>query len=158
MNYKLVMIIVACVAIIALAAYLLRGTQNAVQSATSTQSSANLQTTPASSQQSHAASSNAVLFNDTPYSQYSYLISSPSLSQQAQSALAGFKLVRTQLQNGSVEMNISLAASGQGNRVVLAPGYKMYIIEATFGDDGYGFDSSLGDDGFVVVNSTGYLA
>lgn len=110
----------------------------------------------ASSPQSQSGS-NAILFNSTPYAQYAYLISSPTLSQQAQSALAGFKLVRTTLQNGSVEMNISLSGSGQGNSVTLAPGYKMYLVEATFGDDGYGFDSSLGDDGFVIVNTTGYV-
>lgn len=153
----MVAVIVAAVAIVLAALSLSHGGQRASQGAAPVQGSSPAQTTATSSQQSSKTGANATLFSSTPYAPYSYLISGPNLSQQAQSALAGFKLVRTPLQNGSVEINVSLSGNGQGNSVVLAPGYKLYIVETTFGDDGYGFDSSLGDDGFVVVNSTGYI-
>ncbi len=101
--------------------------------------------------------STSVLFNSTGYAKYSYLISSANLSPQAQSALAGFKLSRNQLSNGTVELSISLDGSSQNSTVMLKPGYKMYIVETAFGDDGYSFDSSLGDDGFVMVDPNGYV-
>ena len=51
-----------------------------------------------------------------------------------------------------------LEGSGQSQSITLKPNYKLYIIETTFGDDGFHFDSSLGDDGFVIVNQNGYIA
>ena len=150
--------VVAAVVVLTLAAlFIFHVNQPASQGAAPLQGSSQAQTSAAPSQQVSKTGSNATLFSSAPYAQYSYLISGPNLSQQAQSALAGFKFTRTPMQNGSIEINISLSGSSQGNSVVLAPGYRMYIVEATFGDDGYGFDSSLGDDGFVIVNSTGYV-
>lgn len=157
MDSRLLIVAAAAVVVAIAALFLSNANQSTAQGAIAAQAGNQAKSTPASPQQSANPSSNAILFNSTPYVQYSYLISDPSLSQQAQSALAGFKLVRTPLQNGSVEINISLSANNQANSVILAPGYKMYVVETTFGDDGYGFDSSLGDDGFIIVNSTGYI-
>lgn len=157
MDSRLLIIAAVAVVVAIAALFVSNATQSPSQGPIATQGSNHGNTTTASSQQSANPNSNAILFNSTLYAQYSYLISDPVLSQQAQSALAGFKLVRTQLQNGSIEMNISKSGVLQPSSVILAPGYKMYIIETTFGDDGYGFDSSLADDGFVIVNSTGYI-
>ena len=107
--------------------------------------------------QQPAQSSNAILFNNTVYSHYAYLISGQYLSSQEKYVLTGFNISRTQDANGTVVVKISLSGSGQNQSVSVAPGDRLYFIEATMGDDGYGFDSSLGDDGFVMVNSTGYV-
>ncbi|MDE1768230.1 MAG: hypothetical protein KGH67_02015 [Candidatus Micrarchaeota archaeon] len=104
-----------------------------------------------------ATNSNATLFASSPYAQYAYLISNDTLSQQAHAALAGFNLSNTKLANGTRKITIALQGTSQNQMLMLRPGYKLYIIETTFGDDGYGFDSSLGDDGFVLVNNTGYI-
>ena len=72
--------------------------------------------------------------------------------------MAGFNLTAMVLQNSSTEIKLTLISTNQYQNIVLKPNYKLYIIETTFGDDGYSFDSSLGDDGFVVVDANGYVA
>jgi hypothetical protein len=51
-----------------------------------------------------------------------------------------------------------LVSSGASQVVTLDKGYSLYIIETSYGDDGIGSDYSLADDGFVVVNQSGYLS
>jgi hypothetical protein len=104
-----------------------------------------------------ATNSSRVLLSSTQYSQYAYQIYPGPLSQQAQSALAGFNVTTTVAQNGSTKISLALSGSNQYQYVSLKPGYKLYIIETAFGDDGYHFDSSLGDDGFVMVDQNGYI-
>lgn len=102
--------------------------------------------------------SSKLLFANTQYAPYSYLVYPGPLSQQAQAALAGFNLSSTTLQNSSARITLSLIGSNQQQTIVLKPDYKLYIIETTFGDDSFHFDSSLGDDGFVSVDPNGYVA
>lgn len=102
--------------------------------------------------------SSKVLFSSTPYSQYSYVVYPGPISSQAQAALTGFNLTSTPLQNSSTDIRLALIGTNQYQTLTLKPNYKLYIIETTFGDDGYHFDSSLGDDGFVVVDPKGYVA
>ena len=98
------------------------------------------------------------MFSSTPYYNYAYQVYPGPISQQAHSALAGFNITSSTLQNSSVKITISLLNTGQSQSVMLNSNYKFYIIETTFGDDGYGFDSSLSDDGFVAVTPSGYVA
>ncbi len=152
MNLKVTAIVLIAVAFASIVLFLHFSSPAPNQS-----SSSNTAYVPTSAQLQPSSNSSSVLFSSTQYYPYSYLISSSNLSSAAQSALAGFRLSRMQMQNGSVEVNISLSNGGQGNSVVLKPGYRLYVIEASFGDDGYGFDSSLGDDAFVMVNPNGYI-
>ena len=103
------------------------------------------------------SNSSQVLFASTQYALYSYQVYPGPVSQQAQTALAGFNLTVAQLQNSSTKIDISLVGTRQSQTILLKPNYKLYIIEATLGDDGYHFDSSLGDDGFVAVTPEGYI-
>lgn len=104
------------------------------------------------------ANSSKILLANTQYAPYSYLIYPGPISQQAHAALAGFNITTTMLQNSSTEIKLSLIGTDQYQSLILKPSYKLYIIETTFGDDGYHFDSSLGDDGFVIVDSGGYIS
>ncbi|MDE1869408.1 MAG: hypothetical protein KGH71_00280 [Candidatus Micrarchaeota archaeon] len=101
--------------------------------------------------------SNRTLFSNSPYSQFSYLVSSNALTYQAQAALAGFNLTKTQLANGSTEMKISVIGTNINQTVLLSPGYKEYVVETSFGEDNGNFDGSLADDGFVTVDQNGYV-
>ncbi len=105
-----------------------------------------------------AANSSKTLFSSTQYFPYAYQVYPGPTSQQAQAALAGFNITSAALQNSSTKITLSLLGSGQQQSMILKPGYKLYLIETTFGDDGFHFDSSLGDDGFVIVDQNGYLA
>ena len=116
------------------------------------------QATVASTPNQTTTNSSKTLFASTQYYPYSYAIYPSPISQQGQAALAGFNLTATPLQNGSTEIKLMLIGTNQYQSIVLKPNYKLYIIETTFGDDGYRFDSSLGDDGFVVVDPNGYVA
>lgn len=106
---------------------------------------------------SHTGSSSQVLFSSTPYFQYAYLISGSNLSQEAKAALTGFNMTSDFLSNGTEEIRVAIQGSGQNQTILLDSGYKLYIVETTFSDDSYGFDASLGDDGLVMVNQTGYV-
>lgn len=61
------------------------------------------------------------------------------------------------LANGSTELFIEEQRYGINQSITLASNDKLYFIETTFSEDGFGNDGSLSDDGFVVVNSKGYI-
>ncbi len=107
--------------------------------------------------QNQTANSSKVLFSGTPYYPYSYLVYPGPISSQAKAALAGFSLNQSQLRNSSSKVTITVTGTSQQQTLVLAPGYRLYLIETTMGDDGFNFDSSFGDDGFVVVDQNGYV-
>ena len=112
--------------------------------------------TPAAGQP--GPNSSKTLFASTQYAPYAYVVYPNPISQQAQAALAGFNLTTATLQNGSVGVTLTITGTNQHQSLTLKPNYRLYIIETTFGDDGFHFDSSFGDDGFVVVDQNGYLA
>jgi hypothetical protein len=113
------------------------------------------QQSAAQSQQSN--SSQKILFSSTPYYNYAYLISTANISNGAKAALSGFNLSETKLSNGTSEYKITLSATGASQVLYLKKGYNLYMIEASYGDDGLGNEYSISDDGFVVVNQSGYL-
>jgi hypothetical protein len=99
----------------------------------------------------------SLLFSNQPYAPYSYLIYPGTPSPQAQAALSGFNLSTTQLQNGSAMITLVFISTGSNQTVVVKPGYKLYFIETSMGDDSFGGESSLGDDGYVTVDPNGYV-
>ncbi|HUY70303.1 MAG TPA: hypothetical protein VMV00_01905 [Candidatus Baltobacteraceae bacterium] len=102
--------------------------------------------------------SGAGTFSSSQYAPYSYLISQSPLSQQARSALSGFRLASSPLTNGSTQYVLTYAATGTNQTIVLKPNYKLYFIETTFGDDPFGGETALGDDGYIVVDPAGNIA
>lgn len=150
MDIKMISIVLVLAMIVGIGAMLsmqggTQGSINATKAST---------TAPSSSGQN----TSKTLFADTQYAPYSYQIYPGPLSQQAQSALSGFNMTTTMLQGGSANVTLSLAGTNQSKSMILGQNYKLYIIETTFGDDGFHFDSSLGDDGFVIVDPNGYVA
>jgi hypothetical protein len=97
------------------------------------------------------------LFSSTQYYQYAYLIYPGPMSQQAQTALTGFNLTSAVLQNSTAKITLTVAGTNQSQSLMLKTNYKLYVIETTLSDDNFHFDSSLGDDGFVVVDPNGYI-
>jgi hypothetical protein len=100
----------------------------------------------------------SMLFSNQPYAPYSYLIYPGTPSSQAKAALSGFTISTTQLQNGSAMITLVIVSTGSNQTVILKPGYKLYFIETSMGDDSFGGESSLGDDGYVTVNPNGIVA
>lgn len=153
MNSKLV--VTAAVLIVAII-----GIAFIAMGATGTNKGSNSSPNPAlNSGGANASNTNTskVLFSTSQYAQYSYLISTDNLSQQAKAALSGYNLSTSILANGSRSITISLVGTSANQTIILKPGYKLYIVETTFGDDSFGRDSNLGDDGFLLVDPNGYI-
>lgn len=103
------------------------------------------------------SSQSAPLFSSEPYYSSSYLIAPGNLSQQSRTALDGYNMVVDRLANGYENITLSVGGTKASGVLALSPGSKLYIVETSFGDDGPGYDGSLADDGFVVVNQNGYV-
>ncbi|MDE1856929.1 MAG: hypothetical protein KGH98_02475 [Candidatus Micrarchaeota archaeon] len=156
MERKAIIGIVALVLVLSFAALAIGGHQGAsLQPINATANGAKQQGAQASGQ---PVSSSKTLLASTQYAAYSYQIYPGPLSQQAQSALAGFSMNATQLQNSSAKIRLTLTGTSQNQTLVLGPGHKLYIVETTFSDDAFNYDSSLGDDGFIVVDQNGYIS
>lgn len=112
---------------------------------------------PQTSTVGQTGNNSKILFANTQYAPYSYLAYPGQPSQQAKLALSGFNLTANQLLNGSAKISITIVGTTQSQSLLLMPNYKLYVIETTFGDDSLNFDSSYGDDGFVVVDPNGYI-
>lgn len=96
------------------------------------------------------------ILQSSQYAQFAYKIYPGTLDAQAQSALTGFTMHSSTLANGTAEMNLTV------NNIVVAKvlvpqGDSLYFIETAFGDDFSNYDSSLGDDGIILVNQAGYI-
>ncbi len=119
--------------------------------------SAQVNATKSLSNQNQTNQSSKVLFSSSQYAPYSYLISGGNISSQARAALSGFNMTSTSLKNGTRVIVLSVIGTSISKNFTLASGYKLYIIETSFGDDGLHYDASLGDDGFVVTDPNGYI-
>ncbi len=109
-------------------------------------------------QQANSSTTTApIAFATSQFAPYSYLISGNNLTYQAKDALVGYTMQKTAFSDGSVNITISVNGTNATQSVVVKPGYKLYVVETSFGDDGGGFDSSRADDGFVLVDPNGYL-
>ena len=99
----------------------------------------------------------------TPFSSFqfasaSYLISgNATLSASGKVATDDFNTTATQLANGSTEYSLRFDETGAVYNITVGRGGKLYYIDTNLADDMPGADTSLGDDGYAVVNSTGYI-
>lgn len=97
------------------------------------------------------------LFSATKYWSYAYLISgnaTPPASGRA--ATSDFHLADSALGNGSVEYTMTFSSTGAAYNVTVGPGEKLYYIDMTLADDSNNYESFPGDDGYAVVNASGY--
>jgi len=97
-------------------------------------------------------------FADQPYYQYSYLISGDTLTPDAQSALSGFQMTKTQQPDGVTDITLKAVKSGyRDQQYVLKPGEQLYFIERFLQDDDpvKNEDKNMKDDQGVVVDAQG---
>ncbi|MFA5106612.1 MAG: hypothetical protein WC506_06665 [Candidatus Micrarchaeia archaeon] len=101
---------------------------------------------------------NAVKLSDEPYAPYALQIAPGGLSDAAKRAMSGFGISQEQQADGSILVNLTVARTGQTSQVSLKPGYSLYIIETSYGDDPQpNGETSFGDDSFVIVDPSGYV-
>ena len=118
--------------------------------------SANLPSNSGTSNSSVANAGARELFKNSPYFYYSYLVWGNN-TQKSSVAMAGFSLYNKTLKNGTIELTLSAKNYGISKQINVSRSDSLYIIDTSLGEDFGSSDTSLADDGFVVVNSTGYV-
>jgi hypothetical protein len=98
------------------------------------------------------------LFNNSQYAPYAYMIY-PNVDQSAaaQVAISDFNMSIRNSPNDSVNLTMTFTDTGASYSVIVKPTDKLYFIDRNLGDDSAGRDGTGGDDGYILVNSTGYI-
>lgn len=98
------------------------------------------------------------LLSQSPYASYAYLISTDTLTPQAQQALSGFRVDQKTLSNGSVEYTLHAVNPAYQTQIYdVKPGQQLYFIDRLFNDDTQGQDKNARDDAAVIVDENGYI-
>jgi hypothetical protein len=105
-----------------------------------------------------AKTNSSLLFNDSQYAQYAYLISgNATLSAAGIAATADFNITHSKLQDGAAEYFLKARATGIVYNATVGPGSRLYFIDTNTADDYPTSDASTVDDGYAVVNASGYI-
>jgi len=95
------------------------------------------------------------LLSSQSYASYAFVVWPGTPTAAATAALTGLS-VTVHRQSGG--LSVSAAANGQPGASHFYPnGVRVYIVEASMGDDSGGSDYNLGDDGLVVTDSRGRI-
>jgi hypothetical protein len=90
-----------------------------------------------------------------PFASYAFRIWPGARNAAAQAALTGLSISIRQRGSG---ISVTAGVSGQPGTSRLYPtGARVYVVEASMGDDSGGSDYSLGDDGLVITDAQGRI-
>ncbi len=103
-----------------------------------------------------ATSSPGPTLASQPYAQYAYLVWPGKPSAVAQAALTGLS-VTVRSQAGGLMITASVNGQSTGSPHLYSGAARVYVVEATLGDDSGGSDYNLGDDGIVVTDAQGRI-
>ena len=148
-NTAAAAVVVVILALIAFGAYYLSQV-NSKPSPITTQQYTSVQTTAIASQAGTA-------FNSTSYFANSYLIYPGNLSSAAKKALGAYTFHVSAAANGSTILTLVYPHSVNNKTFSIPSGYRFYYIENSLGDDSAQEDLYPTDDGYAIVNASGYL-
>ena len=113
---------------------------------------------PANSPGAAGSSSSAPgpLLSSEPFASVAYRIWPGPVSSTARQALTGLTI---SVHNRGSGLAVTAAARGQGAAAthLYRGGMRVYVVEASLGDDSGNSDYSLGDDGLVVTDAHGRI-
>ena len=113
---------------------------------------------PANSPGAAGSSSSAPgpLLSSEPFASVAYRIWPGPVSSTARQALTGLAI---SVHNRGSGLAVTAAARGQGAAAthLYRGGMRVYVVEASLGDDSGNSDYSLGDDGLVVTDAQGRI-
>jgi hypothetical protein len=103
-----------------------------------------------------ARSGSGPLLSSEPYASAAFRVWPGPLSSAARLALTGLHL---SVRRDGAALAVTAGVNGQpaGPQRLYPGGAKVYVIEASLGDDSGNADYSLGDDGLVVTNGQGRI-
>lgn len=95
---------------------------------------------------------------DQSYAKSAYLVSSDTISPEAQRALAGFTVQKKTASDGGMDITLKATASGYSDMSYhLQKGQQLYFIDTDLNDDINGHEYGMYDDRAVVVDANGYI-
>jgi hypothetical protein len=102
-----------------------------------------------------AAASTGPLLATQPYAQYSYRVWPGTPDTTARAALTGLSV---SVHRQGPGISVAAGVSGQPGPARFYPqGARVYIVEASMGDDSGTSDYDMGDDGLIVTNAQGRI-
>lgn len=90
------------------------------------------------------------------YAQYSFQVWPGPRSAAANAALTGLSISVSRTSNG-IKVVAGVVGQPPSSPQVYAGGAKVYIVEASMGDDSNSADYNLGDDGVIVTDAQGRI-
>jgi hypothetical protein len=91
-----------------------------------------------------------------PFAQYAFAIWPGTQSVAAKAALTGLT-VRVQREASGLSITASVNGQKPGPAQFYRHGARVYVVEASMGDDSNSSDYNLGDDGLAVTDSQGRI-
>lgn len=114
-----------------------------------------------SSKTSNQSNFTPVLFNNSQYVSYAYMLYPKkevyTISTNAKIATSDFNYSFQDLTNGSVNLTLKFVDTHAVYSIILNRNYKFYYLDKNLADDNPTSDTSNNDDGYLIVNTTGYI-
>ena len=102
------------------------------------------------------SSSAGPLLSAEPYASYAFQVWPGTLSTAAKQALTGLA-VSVHRQSAGLSVTAGVVGQGPASPHVYRAGVRVYVVEASMGDDSGNSDFNIGDDGLVVTDSAGRI-
>ena len=96
------------------------------------------------------------LLSSEPYAQYAFQVWPGTPSAAANAALTGLS-VTVRSQAGGLSVTAGVNGQPAGAPHLYRSGARVYVVEASMGDDSGASDYNLGDDGLVVTDAEGRI-
>lgn len=97
-------------------------------------------------------------FNGSKYASYAYMLyPNRSDSAGAQVAMSDFNESIQTLQNGSASVTMNFTDTHAVYTVTVKQGFRLYFLDRNLGDDSASRDATGGDDGYLLVDPSGYI-
>jgi hypothetical protein len=105
---------------------------------------------------SRSTSSPGPLLSSEPYAQYAFQVWPGTPSASAKAALTGLSVTVHSVSGG---LSVIAGVNGQPASPphLYSGGIRVYVVEASMGDDSGASDYNLGDDGLVVTDAQGRI-
>jgi hypothetical protein len=104
----------------------------------------------------HSASSPGPPLSSEPYAQYAFQVWPGTPTAAARAALTGLS-VTVRSQAGGLSVTASANGQPAGTPHLYRGGARVYVVEASMGDDSGASDYNLGDDGLIVTDAQGRI-
>jgi hypothetical protein len=131
------------------------GASSAPPASASAHASTPASATPGSASPSPSSSVGPLLSSE-PYASYAFQVWPGALSTAAKQALTGLSV---SVHRQSAGLSVTAGVTGQAPAAphVYPAGARVYVVEASMGDDSGNSDYNLGDDGLIVTDSAGRI-